>query len=266
MLDDTWVELETTCCKAIATAWVATVKYRHIVFLCHFVDGVEEQHKVSLGVNVLFAVGRKENVLAFLKTETLVNIACLYLCEVVVQHFCHGRTSDVGTFLGQPAVGKVATGVFRVCHVHIGNNVNDTTVGLLGQTFVLTAVSCFHMEDRNMQTLGSDDAKAGVGVAENQYAVGLSLDEEFVRAVDDIATSRTEVIAYGIHIHFGFGELQVAEEDAVEVVIVVLACMGENDVKVLAALIDDGGETDNLGTGANNDYQLQLAIVLELYI
>ena len=207
MLDYTRVKLEAACCKAVARAWVAAVENRHIVFLCHFVDGVEERHEVLLCVDILLAVGRKEDVFAFLKTETLVNIRCFYLGKVVVQHFCHGRASDVCALLGQSAVGEVATGVFRVCHVHIADNINDTAVGLLGQTLVLAAIACFHVEDRDVQTLGANNAKAGVGVTENQNSVGLGLSEEFVRAVDDVATSGSKVIAYGIHIHLRLCQL-----------------------------------------------------------
>lgn len=107
-----------------------------------------------------------------------------------------------------------------------------------------------------MESLCSDDAEAAIGVAKDQYAVGLGLGEEFVRAVDDIAAGSAKVVTDSIHIDLGFGELQVLEEYAVEVIIVVLACVGENHVKVLAALVDDGGETNDLGARADNDDQL----------
>ena len=57
MLDDAWVELEATGGKAIARTRVAAVEYRHIVFLCELVDGIEEREEVLLGVDILFAMG-----------------------------------------------------------------------------------------------------------------------------------------------------------------------------------------------------------------
>ena len=57
MLDDAWVELEAACCKTIAAARVAAVEYRHVVFLCELVDGIEEREEVLLGVDILFAMG-----------------------------------------------------------------------------------------------------------------------------------------------------------------------------------------------------------------
>ena len=146
--------------------------------------------------------------------------------------------------------------MLRVGHVHVGNDIDDTAVGFLGQALVLAAVAGLHVENGDMESLCSDDAEAAIGVAKDQYAVGLGLGEEFVRAVDDVAAGSAKVVTDSIHIDLGLCELQILEEDTVEVVIVVLACVGENHVEVLAALVDDGGETDDLGARADNDDQL----------
>ena len=107
-----------------------------------------------------------------------------------------------------------------------------------------------------MESLCSDDAEAAIGVAKDQYAVRLGLGKELVGAVDDVAAGSAKVVTDGIHIDLGLCELQVLEENTVEVVVVILARVGENHVKVLAALVDDGGETDDLGARADNDDQL----------
>ena len=184
------------------------------------------------------------------------DVAGLDIGEIVVENFCHGGSRDIGALLGQAAVGEVTTGVLRVGHVHVGDDIDDTAVGLLGQALVLAAVAGLHVEDRNMETLGSDNAEAAVGVAKDQYAVRLGLGEEFVGAVDDVAAGRAKVVTDSIHIDLGLCELQILEENTVEVVIVILARVGENHVKVLAAFVDDGGETDNLGARADYDNEL----------
>ena len=56
MLDDALVELETTGCKAVATAGVTTVKNRHVVLLCHFVDGIEKREEILLCVDILLTM------------------------------------------------------------------------------------------------------------------------------------------------------------------------------------------------------------------
>ena len=235
---------------------MATVEDGHVVLLRHLVDSSEEGEEVLLRVDILLTVSGQENVLAFLQAEALVDIAGLDISEVVVEDFRHGGPCDIGALLGQAAVGEVSSCVLRVGHVHVRDDIDDTAVGLLGQALVLAAVASLHVEDRNMETLGSDNAEAAVGVAKDQYAVGLSLGEELVGTVDDVAAGSAKVVTDSIHIDLGLGELQILEEDTIEVVIVVLACVGENHVEVLAALVDDSGETDDLGARADNDDQL----------
>ena len=201
-------------------------------------------------------MGRQENILAFLQAKALVDVAGLDIGEVVVENFCHGGPRDIGALLGQAAVGEVSSCVLRVGHVNITDDVYDTAIGLFRQALVLAAVAGLHVENGDMESLGSDNTEAAVGVAKDQYTVGLGLGKEFVRAVDDVAASSAKVVTDSIHIDLGLCELQVLEEDTVEVVIVVLACVGENHVKVLAALVDDGGETDDLGARADNDNEL----------
>ena len=235
---------------------MTTVEDGHVVFLRHLVDSSEEGEEVLLRVNVFLAMGRQEDVLAFLQAEALVDIAGLDIGEVVVEDFCHGGPCDIGALLGQTAVGEVSSCVLRVGHIHVGDDINNTAVGLLGQALVLAAVAGLHVENGDMESLCSDDAEAAVGVAKDQDTVGLGLGEKLVRAVDDVAAGSAKVVTDSIHIDLGLCELQILEEDTVEVVIVVLACVGENHVEVLAALVDDGGETDDLGTCADNDNQL----------
>ena len=122
------------------------------------------------------------------------------------------------------------------------------------------------MEDRDMQSLCRDGGEAGVGVAENEKCVGLYLCHKLIGAVDDIADGGAKVIANGIHIHLGVGKLQILEEHAVEVVVIVLSRMGENAVKVLTALIDNGGKADDLGAGAHDNQELQPAVIFEFNI
>lgn len=232
---------------------MATVEDGHVVFLRHLVDSSEEGEEVLLRVDIFLTVSGQENVLAFLQAEALVDVAGLDIGEVVVEDFRHGGSCDIGALLGQAAVGEVSSCVLRVGHIHVGDDIDNTAVGLLGQTLVFAAVAGLHVENGDMESLGSDDAEAAVGVAKDQYAVGLGLGEELVGAVDNVAAGSAKVVTDSIHIDLGLCELQILEEDTVEVVIVVLARVGENHVEVLAALVDDGGETDDLGARADND-------------
>ena len=97
--------------------------------------------------------------------------------------------------------------MLRVSHVDIGDNINDTAVGLLWEAFVLATVAGLHVEDRDVEALCTYDAQATVCVTKNENCIGLGLVEEFVRAVDYVATGSTKIIAYSIHIDFRILEL-----------------------------------------------------------
>ena len=266
MLNHALVELEARSGKAVTAARVATVQNRHVVLFGHFVDGGKEAREVLFGVDVFFAVGAEQNVLALFEAEAGVNVARFDLREVLVQNFGHGAASHIRAFLGQAAVSKIAASVFGVGHVHVTDDVHDAAVGLFGQAFVLAAVASFHVENRDVQALCGNGGKTAVGVAENQQCIGLAGNHEFVAAIDDVADCRTEVVAHGIHVDFGILEAQVLEEHAIQVVIVVLAGVRENAVKVLAALVDDCREADDFRARTHDNQKLQLAVVGEFHI
>ena len=107
-----------------------------------------------------------------------------------------------------------------------------------------------------MQTLRRDGGKAGVRIAEDEQRVRARLHHELIRAVDDAAHRLAEVAAGGVHIHLRRGDAEIAEKHAVEVIVIVLPGMGENAVKILPALADDGGKADYLRARADDDEKL----------
>ena len=150
-----------------------------------------------------------------------------------------------------------------VGQVDVGDRVDDSAVGLLGQALVLTAVAGLHVEDGDVQALGRDGRQAAVGVAQDQQRVGLHLDHELVTRGDDVAHGFAQVGAHGVQVDFGVVERQIAEEDAVERVVVVLPRVRQQAVEVAAALLDDLGQADDLGAGPHDDQQLQAAVILK---
>ena len=178
-----------------------------------------------------------------------------------MQHLCHRRADDIRPLLRQAALGEIAAGVFGIGEIDVGDDIDDSAVRLLWKALVLAAVARFQMEDRNVEALRTNHRQAGVRVAQNQDGVGPDFDHQLVRFRDDVAHRLAEILADGIHIHLWLSEFQVLEEDAVEVVVVVLARVRKNDVKILAAFCDDGRKTDDFGARAHDDEQLQPPIV-----
>ena len=148
VLNHALVELEAACGKAVTAARVAAVQNRHVVLFGHLVDGGKETVEVLFGVDVFFAMGTQQDVLALGEAETRVDVACLDRSQVLVQNFGHGAAGHVRTFLGQTAVGQVAAGMFGISHVHVADDIDDAAVSLFGEAFVLATVARFHVENR----------------------------------------------------------------------------------------------------------------------
>lgn len=263
--DDARIEPEAALLQFLARARMAAVEDRHVVLFRDGVDGVEEAEEVLLRVDVLLAVGREKDVFPFFESETLVDVAGLDVSKVLMEHFGHRRTGDVGALLGQSAVGEVAARMLRVAQIDVGDDVYDPAVGLFGEAFVLASVAGLHVEDGYMEALGGDCGETRVCVSEDEQCVGLRGGHQLVGAVDDVAYGGAQIVADRIHVYLRIRELQVAEEYAVEVVVVVLAGMGEDYVEVSAAFIDGGRKTDDFGARADDDQQLEAAVVGEAY-
>ena len=253
------VQLEAGGLQALAGARVAGVQDRHVVFLRQRVDRGEQAREVRLCVDVLLAVGGQQHVALGLQAELGEDVRGLDLVKVRAQDLGHGRARDVGALGGAAGVLEVAAGVLGVGQVDVGDHVDDAAVSLLGQALVLAAVARLHVEDGDVEPLGRDGGKAAVGVAQDEKRVGLHLNHELIARGDDVAHGFAQVGAHGV-------QRQVAEEDAVERVVVVLPGVRQQAVEVAAALLDDLGQADDLGAGAHDDQQLQAAIIFEMNI
>ena len=253
VLNHALVELEAACGKAVTAARVAAVQNRHVVLFGHLVDGSKETVEVLLGVDVFFAVGAQQNVLALGEAETRVDIACLDRSQVLVQNFGHGAAGHVRTFLGQTAVGQVAAGVFGISHVHVADDIDDAAVRLFGEAFVLATVARFHVENRDVQAFCRNRREAAVGIAKDEHRIGLNFSHKLIRLGDNIANRLAEVFADGIHVDLRICNRKVFKKHTIEVVVVVLASVRENAVKVLATLINDSRKAYNFRARTHDD-------------
>ena len=257
------VQLETALLQPLFAAGMAAVQHGHIVLFRHLVNGREEACEVLFRVDVLLPVGGEQDIPAFLQPQACVDVAGFDLRQVLVEHFCHGTAGDVHPLLGQAALVEVLPSVLAVGQVHVGDDIHNAAVGLLRQALVLAAVARLHVEDGDMQPLGADDAEAGVGVPQHQDGVGFQLCHQVVAFGDDVAHGLAQGVPHCVQVDIRVVQLQVVEEHAVEVVIIILAGVGQEGVEILPALGDDRGQADNLRPGAHDDEQLQFAVVLE---
>ena len=256
MLDHPLVQLEAGLLQTLFAAGMAAVQHGHVVLLRHFIDGSKEAYEVLLRVDVLLPVGGEQNVLALFQSQAGVDVAGFDFLQILVEHFGHGAAGDVGALLGQTVLRQVTAGVLRIAQVHVGNNVHDAAVGLLRKALVLAAVAGFHVEDGDVQPLGADDAEAGVGIPQHQDGIGFQLRHQVVAFGDDVPHGLAQCVPHRVQVDVRVGQLQVVEEHTVEVVVVVLAGVGQEGIEILPALGDDRGQADNLRPGPHDDEKL----------
>ena len=261
MLDHPLVQLEAGLLQTLFAPGMAAVQHGHVVLFRHFIDGSEQAYKVLLRVDVLLPMGGKQNVLALFQSQAGVDIAGFDFHQVLVEHFGHGAAGDVGALLGQTVLRQVTAGVLRVAQVHVGDNVHDAAIGLLRQALVLTAVAGLHVENGDVQPLGADDAEAGVGVPQHQHGVGFQVNHQVVAFGDDVAHGLAQGVPHRVQVDVRVIQLQVVEEHAVEVVVVVLAGVGQDGIEILPALGDHRRQADDLRPGTHDDEKFQFAVV-----
>ena len=194
------------------------------------------------------------------------NVALLDLVEVFVQHLRHGAAGHIRALLGQAAVRQIAPRVFGIAQVHVRDDVHDAAVGLLRQALVLAAVARLHVENRDVQSLRADDGQAAVGIAQHQHGIRLDGDHQIIGFGDNIAHGLTQRIAYRIQIDLRICQLQIMEEHAVEIVVVVLTSVRQNRIEILPAFCDNCRQSNDLRACTDDDQQLQFAIIFKGYI
>jgi hypothetical protein len=93
--------------------------------------------------------------------------------------------------------------VLTVADVDIGNDVYDTAIGFFWETFIEATIASFHVEDWNVEALGTDNTEAAVSVSKDEDGIWLCLHHKLVACVYNIAHGGAEVVSDCIHIYFG---------------------------------------------------------------
>ncbi len=261
--DHARVEHEAGGLQPLPGAGVAGVQNGHIILLRHRVDRVEQREEVLLRVDVLLAVGAQQDVSTLFEAQAGVDVGRLDLRQVLVQDLRHRRAGDVGALLRKPALGQVSARVLGVREIDIGDDVDNPPVRLLRQALVLAAVAGLHVEDRDMQPFRADDRQARVRIPQHQHGIGLHLHHQLVALRDDVAHGLAQVHAHGVHVHIRVVELQVLEEHAVQVVVIILPRVRQQAVEIPAALVDDRRQPDDLRPRPHDDQKLELPVILE---
>ena len=204
-------------------------------------------------------MSREQNVLSLRQPQPLMNITRFDLIQIRVQHLRHGASGHKDALLRQSTLHQIPACVFRIAEIDIADNIHYTAIRLLWQAFVLAAVARLHMENRNVQPLGTDHGKAGVGIAQDQHRVRLQPYHQLVGFLNDIPNRGSEVVAYGIQIIIRRPKAEIVKKHLIECVVVVLTGVNQNLLKVPVAALYCRGQPDDLRPRADDCHQLQLS-------
>ena len=251
---------------------MAGVQDGHIVLFCQSVNGGEQAQEVLFGVDVLLTVGRQQNVLILLQSQTLQHIAFLDLLQIHVQYLRHGRASLIGTLLGQTRIRQILPGELGIAHIHVRNHIHDAAIGLLGQALILAAVACLHVKQWDVQSFCTDGRKAGVGIAQHQIALRLQFREEFIAAAHNVAAGNTKILANHRHQNVrailpkGVFQFEILPENCGKVSVPVLIVIDHAAIKIFPAALDNRSQPNDLRTGATANHDLGAPVIFPFKI
>ena len=104
--------------------------------------------------------------------------------------------------------------------------------------------------------LASGGREAAVGIAENQQPVGPVLEEERLGFRQNLPHLIAECLTADAHVVVRVADPELAEEQAVQSIVVVLAGVNEDVVRVRVEHRDDQAEADHLGPRAEHRHHL----------
>lgn len=79
----------------------------------------------------------------------------------------------------------------------------------------------------------------------------------------DIPDGSAKVISNCLHEHFRFFQAKITEKHAIERIVIVLASVGKDRVKILSAFGDNCRKANDLRSGSHKDQKLQLPVMLK---
>ena len=208
-------------------------------------------------------MSREQHVALRLQAKLGKNVRCLNFVEISTKHFSHRATRDISALRSTTRIFKIAACVLGICQIDVRNHIDNTTVGLFGQAFVLAAITRLHVENRNMQALCTNSGQTAISVTQNQQRIRPRLRHEFVTGGNDIADGLAQVLPHSVQVDIRVIQTKVAKEDAVERVIIVLPSVRQQAVEMATAFLDDLRQTNDLGACAHDNQKPQTAVVIK---
>ena len=82
---------------------------------------------------------------------------------------------------------------------------------------------------------------------------------------NNVADGLAQVLSDGVQVEVGRAQAQVLKKDLVQVIIVVLAGVDQDLVKVDIALFDNGRQPDNFRSGTDDGHEFEFVHIAPLF-
>jgi hypothetical protein len=135
--------------------------------------------------------------------------------------------------------------------------IHDAAIGLLGNTLVEAAVARFHVEDRDLTSLGRDYRQAAVGITQHQQRLGLLGNQHSIHGGNDLADGLCSAATRSVQEVIRLANAQVVKEDLVELVVVVLTRVHHNMLAILVQASQHTGKTNDFRPGTDHGHDFE---------
>ena len=211
------------------------------------VEQARQRRELLRRIDVLLAMAAHHEIPLRLEPQPRQHVGTFNRRQVVLQHFPH-RTARGDHPIGRKAFAQqILARDRRVRQVHVGEMIDHAPVDLLRHPLVERSIARLHVKHRNAQPLRRQRGEAAVGVAEHEQRAGPPLAQQPIHGDDHLSDRLGRGRARRVERDVGRADAELAEEDAVELVAVVLSGVDEEVVGRLIEPGDDAGQPDQLG-------------------
>src|SRR5437899_897620 len=191
-----------------------------------------------------------------LKPEPGDRTRAIDLRQVMGEHFVHRAASLNNAIRGQSLGEQIIASNRGVGEVYVSDVIDDAPVDLLRYALIEAAVARLHVEYRNLAALGWNNRQAAIGIAEHEQSIKPILGQHAIHLDEDLADCFGGTAAGCLEKEIGRAQIEIAEENVIELRVVILASMDDAMITKSVELRNDAGESNDFRTRSDNRHNL----------
>ncbi len=221
------------------------------------VQGTGQRLQPVAAVDVLLAVQAGDEIAPRFQVQARQHFRGVDPVAIMAQHLGHRGSRQGNALVGHTFGQQVPPRVFRIDQVEVGDVIDQLAVGLFGHVAVEAAVARLHMVDRDIHAPGHDGRDRGIRVAQDQDGIGFFVRQDLLRLGQDGPQGLAQTAPPGAQEVVRFAHAQILEKDLVQLVIPVLARVGDDVGDMVLQPGHDPGKPDNLRPCPKDGHHLE---------